>query len=216
MRNFDTAAGAIPCEAPTGCLRLGKSLSALAFLASLLLATVGPPPALAQQEVVTLAPAPADPTTPDEVTLRSRPAAAMQGQSSWDEGYDTLINAFATLKSEMGKASIRVTGAPLATFLETDDQGFKFEALLPIDAAPASRPAGLPAEMTFGATPAGRAIRFVHRAPYDDINSTYEAISAYLDSKGIEVKESFTEEYVQQGANAGDTALDLNIYVQPK
>ena len=37
-----------------------------------------------------------------------------------------------------------------------------------------------------------------------------------IDSKGIEVKESFTEEYVQQGANAGDAALDLNIYVLPK
>ena len=126
------------------------------------------------------------------------------------------MNAFATLKGAMGKAGVRVTGAPLATFLETDDQGFKFEAMLPVDAAPGSRPAGLPAEVTFGATPAGRAIRFVHRAPYDDINSTYEAISAYLKPKGIEVKESFTEEYVQQGANAGDTTLDLNIYVQPK
>ena len=93
----------------------------------------------------------------------------------------------------MGKAGVRVTGAPLATFLETDDQGFKFEAMLPVHAAPGSRPAGLPAEVTFGATPAGRAIRFVHRAPYDDIDSTYEAISAYLDSKGIEVKESFTK-----------------------
>ena len=62
--------------------------------------------------------------------------------------------------------------------------------MLPVEAAPGSRPAGLPAEVTFGATPGGRAVRFVHRAPYDDINSTYEAISAYLDSKGIEVKEA--------------------------
>jgi effector-binding domain-containing protein len=87
---------------------------------------------------------------------------------------------------------------------------------LPIEAAPAARPAGLPAEITFTTTPAGKAIRFVHRAPYDDIDSTYEAISAYLDSKGIEVKDAFTEEYVNPGANAGDTALDLNIYVLPK
>lgn len=218
MRNFKTTTGAALGESVKGCRSVGIPLAVLGFLAGLLLSTVQPPPALAQQstEIGTLAPAPADPTTPDEVTLTSRPAAAMRGQSSWDEGYDSLMNAFATLKGAMGKAGVRVTGAPLATFLETDDQGFKFEAMLPVDAAPGSRPAGLPAEVTFGATPAGRAIRFVHRAPYDDIDSTYEAISAYLDSKGIEVKESFTEEYVQQGANAGDTTLDLNIYVQPK
>jgi hypothetical protein len=166
--------------------------------------------------VVTLAPPPADPTTPDEVMLSSRPAVTVQGQSTWDDGYETLTKAFDVLRREAAKAALRVTGVPLATFLETDDLGFRFEAQLPVASVPAARPPGMAAEVGFGATPAGKAIRFSHRAPYDDIDSTYEAISAYLDSKGIEVKENFTEEYVNPGVDAGDVALEIFIYVQPK
>jgi effector-binding domain-containing protein len=165
---------------------------------------------------VTLAPPPADPSTPDEVQLTSRPAITVQGQSTWDDGYETLTKAFDVLRGEAAKAGLRVTGVPLATFLETDDLGFRFEAQLPVASVPSTRPPGMAAELLFGATPAGRAIRFAHRAPYDDIDSTYEAISAYLDSKGIEVKENFTEEYVNPGVDAGDVALEIFIYVLPK
>ncbi|MHB2168413.1 GyrI-like domain-containing protein [Alsobacter sp. R-9] len=166
--------------------------------------------------LATLAPPPADPSVPDEVQLTPRPSTTMQGQSSWDDGYETLTKTFETLKSETAKAGIRATGLPLATFVETDDMGFRFEAQIPVESVPATRPPGLAPGVNFGQTPGGRAIRFTHRSPYDDIDSTYEAISAYLDSKGIEVKEAFTEEYVNPGANAGDPALEIYIYVQPK
>ncbi|PSC06771.1 AraC family transcriptional regulator [Alsobacter soli] len=166
--------------------------------------------------MTTLAPAPADPSTPDEVTLASKPAAVTRGSAAWDEGYDKLTEAFRKLQSEMDKAGVKVTGKPVATFLETDDNGFRFEAQLPVEAAPATRPQGLADDVQFGQTPAGKAIRFVHKAPYDDIDSTYEAVSAYLDAKGIEAKDNFSEEYVTLGANAGDTNLEIYIYVLPK
>lgn len=165
---------------------------------------------------MTLVPAPADPSMPDEVMLSARPALTVRGQSTWDEGYDVLMKFFDKLKGEAGKAGLKPAGVPLASFLETDDTGFKFEAQLPLATVPAGRPGGLAPEFGIGKTPEGKAIRFVHRAPYDDIDSTYEAISAYLDAKGIEVKESFTEEYVNPGKDAGDTGLEIFIYVQPK
>ena len=165
---------------------------------------------------MTLAPAPVDPSMPDEVMLASRPALTVRGQSSWDDGYDILTKSFEKLMSEAAKGGLKAAGVPLASFLETDDTGFKFEAQLPLSAAPSGRPAGIAPEIGVGKTLEGKAIRFVHRAPYDDIDSTYEAISAYLDAKGIEVKESFTEEYVNSGKDAGDTALEIFIYVQPK
>ena len=173
-----------------------------------------PPAAVAGQE--TLAPPPVDSSTPDTVDLAARPAATLRGQATWDEGYERLTQSFQRLQSEMDKAGVRVTGKPLATFLETDDMGFRFQALLPVATPPATRPPGLPADIAFGSTPAGKAIRFVHKAPYDDIDSTYEAVSAYLDTKGIEVKDNFTEEYVAIGSSPGDTGLELYIYVQPK
>ena len=44
-------------------------------------------------------------------------------------------------------------------------------------------------------TPAGKAMRFQHAGSYADIDSTYDAITAYLDEKGIDAQDSFVEEY---------------------
>ena len=45
-------------------------------------------------------------------------------------------------------------------------------------------------------SPSGKAIKFQHRGAYDDIDSTYEAITAYLDEKGLEARNLFVEEYL--------------------
>jgi effector-binding domain-containing protein len=209
------AAPAAPSPAPIPSAEAPKP-AAPAPPASPVQAAPVTPPAAAPGTIGTLAPPPADPSTPDMVELTSRPAATLQGMSSWDDGYEVLTRSFDKLAAEMAKAGIKVTGKPLATFLETDDAGFRYEALLPIEAAPPSRPATMAPEVQFGKTPGGKAVRFVHKSPYDDIDSTYEAVSAYLDAKGIEVNDAFTEEYVTLGAGPGDTALELNIYVQPK
>ena len=175
-------------------------------------AAVAPPAATVQ----TLVPPPADPSMPDKVELAGRPAALLRGAATWDDGYDKLTGAFTKLQDSMKANGIAITGKPIALFLETDDLGFRFEAQLPIDRAPAERPSGLAADIRFGLTPAGSAWRFVHRAPYEDIDSTYEAITAYLDQRGIDAKETFIEEYVTLGQGPADETLEINIFVQPR
>jgi len=173
-----------------------------------------PPPAAG--DVQALAPPPADPTLSDEVTLPAKPVGILRGNANWDVAFETLQKSFARLSAELTKAGLKVTGKPIAIFTETDDTSFRFEALLPIEAAPESRPAGLPADIQFGTTPSGKATRFVHQAPYEEIDGTYEAITAYLDSKDIEVKDAFIEEYVAMGKDDADPATQIYIYVQPK
>lgn len=163
-----------------------------------------------------LAPPPADASVPDQVTLASRPAIVLKGQSSWEEGYERLNTAFRKLDAEAKKVGLAVNGKPVTLFTETDDQGFRYEALLPVESLPSQRPAGMAPEVRLGGTPEGRTIRFVHQAPYDDIDSTYEAITAYLDLKGIEVKDTLIEEYANFGKDASDPALEVYIYVQPR
>ena len=70
--------------------------------------------------------------------------------------------------------------------------------------------------MKLSASPVGRALRFLHVAPYDDIDSTYETITAYLEAKSIAVKDAFLEEYVSDLKDPGDPNLEINVYVQPK
>ena len=177
--------------------------------------TPAPKVADAEQTFTTLAPPPVDPNNPEDVVMVSRPAFVLRGQSSWDDGYQKLAGSFARMADEAKALDIKVTGRAVAVFVETDDRGFRFEAVLPVASLPAQKPANWPSDMRLGATPEGKAIRFVHKGPYDEIDSTYEAITAYLDVKGIEAKETLIEEYINLGQESGDGAIEAYIYVQP-
>lgn len=163
----------------------------------------------------TLAGSPGDTMNVDPVTLPNRSALALSGQTTWDRGIETLGQVFRRLEAEAGKLGLQVAGRPLTHFIETDDVGFRYEAMLPVDRVPEAG-APLPADIRAGATPPGQALRFTHKAPYDDVDSTYEGITAYLDAKGLTVRDQFIEEYVSDLARAGEPEFEVNIYVQPR
>ncbi len=77
-------------------------------------------------------------------------------------------------------------------------------------------PPDLGAKLRFGVSPSGKAFRFVHKGPYDDIDTTYETITTYLEVKDIVAKDAFIEEYVSDFTDGQDTNFEVNIYVQPK
>jgi effector-binding domain-containing protein len=166
-------------------------------------------------DLPTLLPSPSDAGSIDEVELPGKPAAILSGKSSWDDGFKTIFDSFKKIAEELKKAGIKPSGRPLAVFLETDDSNFSFQAMVPIDKAP-NGTTSLTPDIRFGVTVSGKSIRFTHKAPYDDIDNTYEAITAYLDAKGITVKDAFVEEYASDPSGPGDETLAINIYVQPK
>jgi effector-binding domain-containing protein len=161
-----------------------------------------------------LAGKPGDPSSVDELTLTSKPAISIIGQTTWDKATDTLQSIFARLEREAGARGLAIAGRPLTVFLETDDIGFRYEAMLPV--ARAAEGLATPGEVRAAQTPAGRVMRFVHKAPYDDIEATYEGITAYLDAKGVIVRDQFVEEYVSPLSEAGDIGFEANIYVLPR
>ncbi len=183
----------------------------------------------------TLAPAPSDTSGIDEVEIAPRKTVVMSSQSKWEKGFDTLAATFRALDEIVMAAGFDVKGRPFAVFTQTDDAGFRFDAMLPIAtegdenaarealreavaehvAAKAGEPATAP-EVRIGTSPSGKAFRFLHASTYDDIETAYEAITAYLDNKGIVVEDAFIEEYVTDLTLPTDEALEVYIYVQPK
>jgi effector-binding domain-containing protein len=159
----------------------------------------------------TLVPAPADAAEVAEVTLPAKPAAILSGTSTWDEGVDNLKKAFRKLDEELARAGMPAAGRPLTVFTQTDDMSFRYDAMVPVAAAPEGR-ASLSPEVRFGRTPAGKALRFEHKGPYDGIDTTYETITAYLDLKGLTAEDAFIEEYATDLVEAADPALEVNIY----
>jgi effector-binding domain-containing protein len=149
---------------------------------------------------------------PTEIVLEARPVLVLRGQSTWDDGFDTLMESFKKLNDEAKKQKMTVVGRPQAAFTSTDDFGFKFEAMVTLEATPPAKPQ-LPKEIDLGQSPAGKALKFTHAGAYDDIDTTYEAITAYLDEKGLKAKNLFVEEYATDPKSSEDPDLQMNILV---
>ena len=184
---------------------------------------ITPPPVVPVPPVVTLPGVdpnatligrPGDTMGVDPVVLVPKPALVITGQTTWDKGFETLADVFRRLEGEAGRLGLKVAGRPLTYFAETDDIGFRFDALLPVDRTPDG--GAIPGEARAGSTPAGNALRFTHKAPYDDVDTTYEGITAYLDAKGVTVRDQFIEEYVSDLRDPSDPGFEINIYVQPR
>jgi effector-binding domain-containing protein len=150
---------------------------------------------------------------PTEVTLEPRPVLLLKGQSTWDDGYENLMEAATRLNVEAKKFGLAVVGRPKAAFLSTDDQGFKYEAMMELAAEPSAPPPGLDKEISIAKSATGKALKFTHSGAYDDIDTTYEAITAYLDEKGAKARNIFIEEYLKDTKSSEDTSFEMNIYV---
>lgn len=183
----------------------------------------------------TLAPPPAEAVDVEQVDIAARKTVILSSESTWEKGFESLAAAFRTLDEVVMAAGFDVRGRPFSVFTNTDDAGFRFDAMLPVSTpdnddearealeqalsehVAARTDKTLPApQVRFGVSPSGKAIRFVHAAPYDDIDTVYEAITAYLDSKNVVVQDAFIEEYVTDLTDPTDESLEVYIYVQPK
>jgi effector-binding domain-containing protein len=161
---------------------------------------------------------PAGPTTSGEgstgesVDLPSRPFAYVEAKADKDEIYSAILSSLSSVKHDMDKANLAPAGRPLAVFVESDDTGFKFHAGYPLAAAPEGK-SSLSDTVKIGQTPSGKAMRFEHQGAYGDIDATYDAITAYLDDKGIDAQDTFVEEYANDVKDPDDPMLQVNIYV---
>jgi effector-binding domain-containing protein len=169
-----------------------------------------PPPVFAPDAPLPLKPGDA---FGQEVTLPQRTIVYLQGHASWDNAFDALVEAHKSLGQYLDKQGIKPTGIAMTIYTETDDNGFKFRAALPVAAAPATPPTG---GIAVGDAPTGKALKFVHRGSYDAMDSTYEAITNYLDEKGLDAKDMFIEEYVTDILKTTPDNLVVNVFVPVK
>jgi effector-binding domain-containing protein len=151
-------------------------------------------------------------STGETVDLPARPFAYAEGKADKDEIYSAILASLGLVKRDMDKANIAPAGRPLAVFVESDDTGFKYHAGYPIAAAPEGK-SSLSDAVKIGQTPSGKAMRFEHQGAYGDIDATYDAITAYLDDKGIDAQDTFIEEYANDVKDPDDPRLQVNIYV---
>jgi len=195
------------------CLRLAAPILlalAIAFAAGPAPAQRAAPPPGGQDSPAPLHPGDA---FGEEVVLPERTIVYLKGHSTWDAAFDTLVDAFKSLNEYLDKQGIKPTGAAMTIYTETDDTGFSFEAAVPIAVAPDNPPKG---DIAIGQAPSGKALKFVHRGSYDAMDSTYEAITNYLDDKHLESKDLFIEEYATDLIKTDADNLVVIVFVPIK
>src|SRR3954469_7085020 len=137
-----------------------------------------PPPATAGS------PAPVQTADPFglETTLEAKKVVTVKGTANWESAFDTLVDAFKSLNALLDKQGIQHAGNSMIVYTSTDDTGFTFLAEIPVE----QDPKNLPKDMSVGKSPEGKALKFVHRGSYDNMDNTYEAITNHLDDKKLE------------------------------
>jgi effector-binding domain-containing protein len=175
-----------------------------------------PPPAAAQAPA---APPPASPVpvqTADpfgeEITLTPKTVVILKGTANWDSAFDTLTDSFKALSALLDKQGIKPSGNSMIVYTSTDDTGFTYLAEIPVD----QDPKNLAKTMSMGKSPDGKALKFVHRGSYDNMDNTYEAITNHLDDKKLEAKDTFIEEYITDPLKTAEDKLVINVYVPLK
>ena len=169
----------------------------------------GAPPA---SPPATQAPAPGEPFG-EEMTLTPQTIIYMKGNSTWDTALDTLIDAFKSVYAYLDKQGLKRTGPSMTIYTQADDTGFQFQAAVPVAEAPKDMPKG---DIEVGTSPGGRALKFVHRGSYDSMDTTYEAITNYLDEKRLEAQDLFVEEYATDPVTTPEDKFVVTVYVPIK
>jgi effector-binding domain-containing protein len=148
----------------------------------------------------------------ESITLSPKKVVIAKGTANWDSAFDTLVESFKALHGLLEKQGIKPSGNVMIVYTSTDDTGFSFMAEIPVD----QEPKNLAKNMSVGQSPDGKALKFVHRGSYDNMDNTYEAITNHLDDKKLEAKDTFIEEYLTDPLKTAEDKLVINVFVPLK
>lgn len=148
----------------------------------------------------------------EELTLTAKTVVLMKGTADWDSAFETITDTLKKLGAYLDKQNIKTSGPPLIVYTSTDDNGFTYQAEFPVDEPPKSTPK----DVSVGKSPEGKALKFVHRGSYDNMDNTYEAITNHLDDKKLEAKDMFIEEYLTDPLKTAEDKLVINVFVPLK
>ncbi|NLH83175.1 MAG: GyrI-like domain-containing protein, partial [Phyllobacteriaceae bacterium] len=158
----------------------------------------------------TTAPAPApDPFRVEEETVGPRPALFMTGVTTWEKAEEQLGGVFAKLGEAAAKLGVDKHGAPLVEYIESDSDDVGYRVLVPVEALPKGKP---PKGVKTGQTPAGKALRFRHEGPIEDLEEIYARIDDEVTKRGVDVR-SIVEQYDEDALASPEDRVVVDVWV---
>jgi effector-binding domain-containing protein len=123
-----------------------------------------------------------------------------------------MAEAFDALGAFVGKNNVAVAGPPLAIYHDYSDAGVTMDVGFPVADA-GVKAAG---EIKTGETPGGKALKAVHRGPYDNLRATYDTLGKEMQKSGIPMPAYSWEVYLNEPGTTPDADLVTEIFMPVK
>ena len=117
--------------------------------------------------------------------------------------------AYAEISAFMGQNSLTMNGQPMAITRAWEEGAYQFDAAIPVDYIPLN----LSGSIKSGLSPAGSAVRAVHRGGYDEMMPTYTKLSAYISAHGLRQGEVSWEHYITDPGGTETTEIITHVYI---
>lgn len=121
---------------------------------------------------------------------------------------ESLAAAYREISEFMAKHGIVMTAQPLAITRAWDDRAYEFDAAIPVE----MKQVELEGRIQSGQSPSGRAVRVVHRGPYDQMSPSYEKLAAYMAAHGLREGRVSWEHYISDPGETLSEDLITHIY----
>ena len=123
--------------------------------------------------------------------LEAQPIAAVRAQTTMDQMAETLGSLFGEVHRYIQQSGQTPAGMPLTIYHAMDGDSFDLECGMPV----ASPLAGTD-RIRAGELPCGKAATVTHTGPYDELRHTWDALTAWMKSEGLEPAGAPWEVYV--------------------
>ena len=120
----------------------------------------------------------------------------------------SLAVAYQEITSFMAEHSIEIQAQPMAITRSWDARDYEFDAAIPVSTTDVE----LSGNVRAGKSPSGRAVRVVHRGPYDRMSPSYEKLSAYMAVHGLKEGRVSWEHYISDPGQTPADEIITHIY----
>ena len=123
--------------------------------------------------------------------------------------------AYGQVLAFLGRHSLSPAGQPLTINTSWGEDGFVFDAGIPLAAAPEDE---IPEDsaVQVGATYGGKVVKAVHKGAYTGLSGTYEKVYAYVACHGLEVVDRSWDVWVSDPGSTPEEELITHVYFPVK
>ncbi|MEW5975602.1 MAG: GyrI-like domain-containing protein [Acidobacteriota bacterium] len=123
--------------------------------------------------------------------------------------------AFAEIEKVLQAHKLSHVAPPMTITTRWDDSGYGFDAAIPVDRIPRN-PGTAHGSVGFRTTYSGKALRAIHKGPYQNLTASYDQLFAFAAASGIESNGRSWNQYISDPAKTPEAELVTHIYLPVK